>query len=98
MGGGRKGYIYILANKSNSVIYTGVTSDLVKRIYQHKQRLLEGFSKRYNLHKLVYYEMYDSINNAIIREKQIKGLLRRRKEALIESMNPGWRDLYETLL
>jgi len=80
------------------VIYTGVTSDLVKRIYQHKQRLLEGFSKRYNLHKLVYYEMYDSINNAIIREKQIKGLLRRRKEALIESMNPGWRDLYETLL
>ena len=80
------------------MIYTGVTSDLVKRIYQHKQRLLEGFSKRYNLHKLVYYEMYDSINNAIIREKQIKGLLRRRKEALIESMNPGWRDLYETLL
>ena|SRR3989338_1998510 len=98
MGGGRKGYIYILANKSNSVIYTGVTSDLVKRIYQHKQRLLEGFSKRYNLHKLVYYEMHDSINNAIVREKQIKGLLRRKKEALIESMNPGWRDLYETLL
>ncbi len=98
MGGGRKGYIYILANKSNSVIYTGVTSDLVKRIYQHKQRLLEGFSKRYNLHKLVYYEMHDSVNNAIVREKQIKGLLRRKKEALIESINPGWRDLYETLL
>ena len=80
------------------MIYTGVTSDLVKRIYQHKQRLLEGFSKRYNLHKLVYYELHDSINNAIVREKQIKGLLRRKKEALIESMNPGWRDLYETLL
>ncbi|OGX03212.1 MAG: hypothetical protein A3G87_02760 [Omnitrophica bacterium RIFCSPLOWO2_12_FULL_50_11] len=90
----KRGYVYLLTNKANSVLYTGVTSDLAKRIYEHKKKVVDGFTKKYNVEKLVYYETLDSIEEAISREKQIKGWLRRKKNDLIESMNPGWKDLY----
>jgi len=92
------GYIYILTNPGNTVVYTGVSSDLVGRAYQHKNKLIPGFTKRYNLIKLVYYEACDDIQVAIAREKQIKAGSRAKKNALINSMNPEWRDLYETLI
>ena len=92
------GYVYIISNLFNSVIYIGVTSDLLKRIYQHKHGRLYGFSKRYNLTKLVYYETYDEMLNAIIREKQIKGWRRDKKIKLINAVNPGWNDLYDRIL
>ena len=85
-------YVYIMTNRSK-VLYTGVTSDLTRRVYEHKEKLVEGFTKRYNLTMLVYYEAGDDISAAIQREKQIKGWLRRRKIELIESMNPQWNDL-----
>ena len=88
----------MLANKTNSVVYTGVTADLKKRIYEHKQKFVEGFTKKYNLTKLVYYEIFDSIEHAISREKQIKGWLREKKNRLIGSMNSGWKDLYDEIL
>lgn len=91
------GYIYIMASKVNSVIYTGVTSDLVKRVYEHKKKLVDGFTKRYNLNKPVYYEIADDIESAIIREKQIKAGSRKKKIDLIKSMNPEFSDLYERL-
>ena len=90
-------YIYILTNKGNTVLYTGVTSDLIKRVYEHKQKLIEGFTSRYNVNKLVYYEAFDDIENAIIREKKIKGWLRIKKIRLVELKNPGWEDLYNKL-
>jgi len=86
-------YIYIMTNKSNNVLYTGVTSDLKKRIYKHKLKLLEGFTRKYNVDKLVYYEIYEDIHGAITREKQIKGGSRKKKIDLIESANPNWEDL-----
>ena len=89
----KKGYIYILTNKSNSVLYTGITSDLRKRITQHKQKLLYGFTNKYNLNKLVYFETFDSITDAISREKQIKKRSRKYKIELIESVNNRWNDL-----
>lgn len=89
------GYVYLLTNKGNNVLYIGVTNDLGKRIFEHKQKLVEGFTKKYNVNKLVYYEAFDEIMEAITREKQIKGWVRRKKISLIESMNPTWRDLYE---
>ena len=82
-----------MTNKSNRVLYTGVTNDLKRRVYEHKEKLVEGFTKRYNVGKLVYYEVWEDIENAILREKQIKGWLRRKKIALIESTNPEWMDL-----
>ncbi len=85
-------YVYIMTNKSRT-LYTGVTSNLVKRVYEHKQKLVPGFTTKYNISKLVYYEITNSIEAAIAREKQIKGWLRRKKIALIESQNPEWRDL-----
>ena len=93
----KRGYIYLLTNKTNTVIYTGVTSDLQKRVYEHKQGLAEGFTSKYKVHKLVYYEVFDSIGDAIIREKQIKGGPRRKKVGLIKNSNPEFRDLYEEL-
>ena len=90
-------YVYIMTNKANSVLYTGVTNDLTKRIYEHKEKVAEGFTKRYNLSKLVYYEIFNDPVNAIAREKQIKAGSRQKKIELIESMNPCWSDLYETL-
>ena len=83
----------MMSNSTNSVIYTGVTSDLEKRIYEHKQKLVEGFTKRYNVNKLVYYEEFSDIYNAISREKKIKGGSRKKKVELIQSTNPGWNDL-----
>ena len=85
-------YVYILTNKSNKVMYVGVTNDLQRRLYEHKAELIDGFTKRYHVHKLVYYEEYNDINDAIRREKQIKGLSRTKKNALVEIMNPLWRD------
>jgi putative endonuclease len=86
-------YVYIITNKSNKVLYTGVTSDLKKRIYEHKEKLVKGFTGRYNVYKLVYYDMCEDIESAILREKQIKGWARKKKVSLIESMNPEWKDL-----
>ena len=94
----KDGFVYFLTNKSNTVIYVGVTSDLIKRIYEHKEKLGEGFTQRYNLIKLIYYESCGSIETVILREKQIKGWIRKKKVVLIESMNPKWCDLYERLL
>jgi putative endonuclease len=81
-----------MTNKSKT-LYVGVTSDLIKRVYEHKQKLIPGFTKKYNITKLVYYEETNDVKSAIVREKQIKGWLRRKKIALIESSNPGWIDL-----
>ena len=79
----------------SKTLYIGVTNDLVKRVYQHKNKLVEGFTKKYNITKLVYFEETNDINAAIAREKQLKGWLRKKKIALIESMNPEWKDLSE---
>ena len=86
-------YVYIVTNQGNSVLYTGVTNDLERRIYEHRNKLVDGFTKKYNVSKLVFYEMANDITIAIIREKQIKGLLRKKKISLIELDNPSWRDL-----
>ena len=87
--------IYILTNKNNNVLYTGVTINLVKRIWEHKNKIVVGFSKKYNLEKLVYYEYFENMENAINREKQIKAGSRKKKITLIEKINPKWNDLYE---
>lgn len=86
-----------MTNKVNTVIYTGVTSDLQKRVYEHKEKMVEGFTKRYNVNKLVYYELADTIEEAIAREKKIKGGSRKKKIDLINSMNPNFKDLYYEL-
>ena len=88
-----KYYVYILTNKTNSVMYIGMTSDLTRRLYEHKNGLVEGFSKKYKTHKLVYVEEYDNVNDCISREKQLKGWIRAKKNALVESTNPCWNDL-----
>ena len=94
----KTGYIYIITNKNNSVLYTGVTSNLPKRIYEHKNKLVNGFSCKYNLSKLVYYEVSPTMFSAIEREKQIKGKSRAYKENLINNFNPEWKDLYSDIL
>ena len=94
----KQGFVYILFNKQNGSLYTGVTSDLIKRVYEHKKKLVDGFSKRYSIDKLGYFETCGSISSAIEREKQIKGGSRKSKLILIESMNPNWDDLYESIL
>jgi len=91
----KRGFVYILTNKTNTVLYTGVTSDLKKRVYEHKEKLVEGFTAKYNVNKLVYFEIFNSIEDAITREKQIKAGSRAKKLELIEKMNPGFRDLWE---
>src|SRR5262249_228322 len=90
-------YIYLLTNARHTVLYTGVTSDLQKRVYQHRMKLVPGFTSRYNVCKLVYYEVADNPEAAIVREKQIKAGSRTKKIDLVKSMNPQWQDLYETL-
>ena len=80
------------------MLYTGVTSGLIKRVYEHKNKLADGFTKKYNVNKLVYYEIFGDIMSAIEREKQIKGWVRKKKIALIEKENPEWKDLYEGIL
>jgi putative endonuclease len=88
------GYFYILFNKKNGTLYCGVTSDLVKRVYEHKTKAVDGFTKKYGVDKLGYYEICDNIEQAIMREKQIKGGGRIQKKGLIETHNPQWSDLY----
>ena len=90
--------VYILASRRNGTLYVGVTSDLIKRVWQHKEDLADGFTKRYGVHTLVWYEPHDSMESAIGREKAIKEWKRRWKLELIEKENPEWRDLYEALL
>ena len=87
----------MMTNKRNAVVYTGVTNDLKRRVYEHKEKLVHGFTKKYNIIKLVYYEVFEDIENAILREKQIKGGPRGKKIELINSMNKEWRDLYGDL-
>ena len=91
-------YVYILSDANNKILYTGVTSDLLKRVWEHKNHVVEGFTKRYHVTKLVYYEESEDIYSAISREKQIKGKLRKKKIALIENVNLDWRDLYLDLI
>ncbi len=86
-----------MTNKKNTVVYTGVTNDLKRRVYEHKEKLAEEFTKKYNITKLVYYEVTEDIENTILREKQIKGGSRQKKAELVDSMNKEWRDLYEEL-
>jgi putative endonuclease len=93
----RQSFVYIVTNKYNKVLYTGVTSDLKKRIWEHREKLVDGFTKRYNVTKLVYYEVFADIRDAIAREKQIKAGSRQKKIDLIVGMNPDWRDLYDDL-
>jgi len=90
--------VYILTNFGNTVLYTGVTSNLVKRVWEHKNKTIEGFTKKYNVTKLVFYETFDGIEQAIRREKYIKNLLREKKNKLVEEKNPGWKDLYQNIV
>jgi putative endonuclease len=94
----RRYYVYIATNQHNRVLYTGVTNNLVRRVYEHKSKLIDGFTKRYNVTKLVYFEIADCPEAAISREKQIKAGSRKRKLDLINGSNPEWRDLYEEIL
>ena len=90
--------VYIMASKRNGTLYTGVTSNLPKRVWQHRESIVPGFSAQYGCKLLVWYEMHDQMIDAIAREKQIKKGSRRKKLVLIEAINPEWQDLYETLL
>ncbi|MEZ9160633.1 GIY-YIG nuclease family protein [Vibrio lentus] len=94
----KKPTIYILANRSNSVLYIGVTGSLKQRVWLHKAKELEGFTKKYNVHKLVYFEVFEDFRSAIEREKQLKKWNRSWKEALISELNPSRSDLYDELL
>jgi len=91
-------YIYILTNFENGTLYTGITNDLIRRVYEHREKLVEGFTKKYDLDKLVYYEIYESPEQAILREKQIKGGSRKKKLDLINNFNRDWKDLYEDII
>ena len=88
----------MLASKRNGTLYIGVTSDLVKRVWEHKNNIVEGFTKRYGVHQLVWYEFHETMESAIIREKRLKDWKRKWKLALIEGGNPDWRDLYDKLI
>jgi len=90
--------VYIITNNRNTTLYIGVTSNIIQRIYQHKDKLVEGFSAKYNLHKLVYFEQFDDMNHAILREKRLKKWNRDWKNQLINENNPRWIDLYDSLL
>jgi len=90
-------YIYIMTNKNNTPLYTGITGDLKRRVYEHREKLVEGFTKKYNINKLVYYEIFKDVCSAILREKQIKGGSRAKKIELIKSINNDWEDLYNEL-
>ena len=94
----KKSFVYIMTNFTNTVLYVGVTNDLVRRAYEHKNKLFEGFTKRYNVTKLVYFEIFDDITLAIQREKQLKAGSRQKKIELIEKNNAEWKDLYESIV
>ena len=91
-------YVYILTNFTDTVLYTGITNDLVRRVYEHKQKSVSGFTEKYNVSKLLYYEVFQDPRNAIKREKTIKNLLRRKKIDLIKGKNPDFKDLYQAIL
>ncbi|MCK6541580.1 GIY-YIG nuclease family protein [bacterium] len=91
-------YVYILASKRNGTLYTGVTNNLIRRIYEHKNEIVPGFTSRYKVHTLVYFEQFNDIREAIIREKRIKKWRRAWKIELIEKMNPTWEDLYHDVI
>ena len=91
-------FVYILASRRNGTLYVGVTNDLIRRIHQHKENLVDGFTRKYNVHTLVYYESCPDIRAAITREKRMKKWRRQWKIELIEKENPEWRDLYNSLL
>lgn len=91
-------FVYILTNKTNSVMYIGVTNDLSRRIYEHKSKIIEGFTKRYNVNKLVYVEEYSDVNDALAREKQLKRWVRFKKNALVETINPNWNDWSDSIV
>jgi len=93
----RTGYVYILTNKPNGVLFTGVTSDLIRRVHEHKEKATAGYTREYNLDRLAYYEVYDSLADAIAREKKVRESSRTWKLAQILKMNPDWRDLYEDI-
>jgi len=86
-------YVYMMTNKSNQVLYIGVTNNLQRRVFEHKNQLVEGFTQMYNVHKLVWFEQTSDVRSAIAREKQLKGWTRKKKDLLIEQMNPTWGDL-----
>jgi len=86
-----------MTNKNNSVIYTGMTNNLIRRVYEHKEKTIDGFTKKYNCTKIVYYEIFNDPYNAIAREKQIKAGSRKKKIDLINAVNPEWKDLYDDL-
>ena len=88
-------YVYILTNQYDNVMYIGVTNNLQRRLYEHKKELVEGFTKKYHVHKLVYFEQTPDVRAALEREKQLKGWTRAKKNALVETINPQWRDLSE---
>ncbi len=91
-------YVYILTNKPNGTLYIGVKNDLARRMYEHRNKLINGFTKKYNLKKLIYFEVFDRIEDAILREKRLKKWNRQWKIELIEKTNPNWIDLYERLV
>ena len=95
---GKSFYVYILSSKRNGTLYIGVTSDLIKRVWEHKKKLAEGFTERYSVDKLVYYEQFQDAESALRREKRMKKYNRKWKIDLIEKSNPDWKDLYEELI
>ena len=94
----RQPAVYILASRPNGTLYTGVTSDLIRRIWEHKNDLIDGFSRRYGVLSLIYHELHDSMESAIAREKQLKAGSRQRKLALIQAQKPNWKELYDDVL
>jgi putative endonuclease len=94
----KNGYVYIITNKHNTTLYIGVTSNLIKRIWEHKNKVVNGFSETYNLNKLVYFEIYENIENAINRERYLKGKKRNYKQDLISNFNKDWIDLYPQIV
>ena len=94
----KKHYVYILASKRNGTLYIGVTNDLIRRVYEHKNDLIDGFTKKYGVHRLVYYEQYDDVVNAIQREKRLKKWNRQWKIELFGKDNPEWKDIYLQLI
>jgi len=91
---GKTYYVYMMTNKYNTVLYTGMTGFIAERGWQHKQKIIEGFTKKYNAIKMVYFETFKNVYDAIDREKQLKGWTRKKKEGLINKVNPDWKDIY----
>ncbi|OGF45661.1 MAG: excinuclease ABC subunit C [Candidatus Firestonebacteria bacterium RIFOXYC2_FULL_39_67] len=90
-------FVYIMTNKNNTVLYTGVTNNIIRRVYEHREGIVEGFTKKYNIKKLVYFKTFDDVGLAIDREKQIKAGSRAKKEILINSINKDWKDLWDDI-